>query len=158
MDVAALKNEIELSANEYQSKLKLASDIKQMYKCRDCTYSTNRPYNSRRHEKAMHKPSVTQMYKCCDCTYSTNCSSNLTIHEKAVHEPSVTFSSEIKKMYKCRGCRGCAYSTNWSSNLRKHENATHKSLVTEQIEYHSTIDVAALKNEIVQCDNEYKRN
>ena len=28
----------------------------------------------------------------------------------------------------------------------------HKPLVTEKIEYHSTIDVAALKNEIVQCN------
>ena len=26
----------------------------------------------------------------------------------------------------------------------------------KKIEYHSTIDVAALKNEIVQCDNEYQ--
>ena len=66
VDVAALKNEIVLSANEYQSKLEFASDIKQMYKCRDCTYSTNRPYNLRKHEKVMHKPSVKKMYKCRD--------------------------------------------------------------------------------------------
>ena len=82
---------------------------------------------------------------------------NLTIHENAVHKPSVTFSSEIKKMYKCWDC---AYSTNWSSDLRRHEEFVHKPLsidvVTEKIEYHSTIDVAALKNEIVQCDNEYQ--
>ena len=62
-------------------------------------------------------------------------------------------ASEIKKMYKCQDC---PFSTNWISNLRRHEKGMHKTLVTEKIEYHSKIDVAALKNEIVQSDNEYK--
>ena len=33
----------------------------------------------------------------------------------------------------------------------------HNQLVTGTIEYHSTLDVAALKKEIVQCDNEYQK-
>ena len=33
---------------------------------------------------------------------------------------------------------------------------TNHWLQKKKIEYHSTIDVAALKNEIVQCDNEYQ--
>ena len=56
-------------------------------------------------------------------------------------------------MYKCRDC---PYSTIWSSNLRRHEKFEHNPLVTGTIEYHCTIDVAALKNEIVQGDNEYQ--
>ena len=93
-------------ANEYQRKLELAREIKQMYKCRDCAYSTK-------------------------------WSSDLRRHEKAVHKPSVTSSSEIK-------CRDCTYLTNQLCNLRRHENAVHNPSVTEIIEYHSTIDVAAL--------------
>ena len=31
-----------------------------MYKCQDCTHSSNQPYNLRRHEKAMHNPSFTE--------------------------------------------------------------------------------------------------
>ena len=49
-------------------------------------------------------------------------------------------------------CWDCAYSTNRSSNLRRHEKAEHKPLsidvVTRKIEYHSTVDVAGLENEI----------
>ena len=33
-----------------------------MYKCQDCTYSSNRPYNLRRHEKAMHTHSKEIFY------------------------------------------------------------------------------------------------
>ena len=103
--------------------------------------------NLRRHEKVIHKPSVKKMYKCQDCSYSTKRSNDLRRHEKAIHKQSV------KKMYKCQDC---TYSTHWSSNLRKHEKGMHKPSVTEKIEYHFKIDVAALKNEIVQCDNEYQ--
>ena len=88
------------------------------------------------------------MYKCQDCTFVTNWLSNLRKHEKFMQNPS-----EIKKIYECQDC---TYSTNWSSNLRKHEKAMHNPLVTGTIEYHCTIDVAALKNEIVQGDNEYQ--
>ena len=72
---------------------------------------------------------------------------NLTRHEKDIHKPSV------KQMYKCQYC---TYSSNRPFNLRRHEKDIHKPFVTEKIEYHSTIDVAALKNEIVPSDNEYQ--
>ena len=160
------------------------SEIKQIYKCRDCTYSINCPSNLRKHEKVMHNPFITgtieyhctidvtalkneivmrgneyqrklespseikQMYKCQDCPFSTIWLSNLRSHEKFMHNPS-----EIKKIYECQDC---TYSTNWSSNLRRHEKFKHNPLVTGTIEYHCTIDVAALKNEIVQGDNEYQ--
>ena len=39
-------------------------------------------------------------------------------------------------------------------NLTRHEKTIHNPLVTGTIEYHSTVDVPALKNEIVQSDNE----
>ena len=119
VDVHTFKNEIVQSDNEkavHKPSVTFSSDIKQMYKCRDCTYSTNQPHNLRRHENDIHKPSVKKMYKCQYCTYSSNRSFNLT----------------------------------------KHQNAIHKPLVTEKIEYNSTIDVDALKNEIVQSDNEYQ--
>ena len=119
VDVPTLKNEIVQSDNEkavHKPSVTFSSDIKKMYKCQDCTFTTNWSSNLRRHEKFVHKPSVKQMYECRDCTYSTH----------------------------------------WPSNLRRHEKFVHKPLVTEKIEYHSTIDVAALKKEIVQCDNEYQ--
>ena len=130
---------------EYHSKV---DDVAfNRYKCRDCTYSTKRSIDLRRHEKDIHKPSVKNMYKCQDCSYSTHWSSNLRKHERAIHNPS------FKHMYECRDC---TYSIYWPSNLRRHEKFVHNPLVTEKIEYNSTIDVAALKNEIVQCDNEYQ--
>ena len=114
--VSVLKNEIVQSENEYQTKIELLSEIKKMYKCQDCTFTTNWSTDLRRHEKFVHKPSVKQLYKCQDCTYSTH----------------------------------------WPYNLIRHENAMHKPLITEKIEYNSTIDVCALKNKIVRCDNEYQ--
>ena len=48
------------------------SDFKEMYECRDCTYSTNLPSNLRRHEKFKHNPN------------------DLRKHEKAMHNPSLT--------------------------------------------------------------------
>ena len=90
---------------------------------------------------------VKKLHKCQDCTYSTKRSNDLRRHEKAIHKPSV------KKMYKCKDC---TFTTNWISSLRIHEKGMHKPLVAEKIEYRSKIDVAALKNEIVQSDNEYK--
>ena len=42
-------------------------------------------------------------------------------------------------------------------NLTRQEKAIHNPLVTGTIEYHSTLDVAALKNEIVMMGNEYQR-
>ena len=33
----------------------------------------------------------------------------------------------------------------------------HKTLVTEKIEYHSKMDIAALKNEIVHAEDEYQK-
>ena len=71
-----------------------------------------------------------------------------------MHKPLVTPAMEIKKMYKCDDC---TYSTNWSSNLRKHEKAMHKQSELKEIEYHSTVDVAALMNKIVRSANEYQR-
>ena len=109
VDVPTLKNEIVQSDNEKavnKPSFTFSSDIKKMYKCHDCTFTTNWSTDLRRHEKFVHKPSVKQMYKCQDCTYSSN----------------------------------------RSFNLRKHQNAMHKPLVTEKIEYHSKIDVSALKN------------
>ena len=97
--------------------------------------------NLRRHGK------VKKLYKCQDCNYSTKRSTDLRRHEKAIHKPLV------KKMYKCQYC---TFTTNWISSLRIHEKRMHKRLFREKIEYHSKIDVAALKNEIVQSDNEYK--
>ena len=41
-------------------------------------------------------------------------------------------------------------------NLTRHEKTIHNPLVKGTIEYHSTVDVPALKNEIVQSDNEYQ--
>ena len=97
LDVAALKNEILMRGNEYKRKLESASEIKKMYKCHDCPYSTIWSSNLRRHEKFKHNPSeIKQMYKCRDCTYSTNLPYNLRRHEKAMHNPS-----GIKWMYKC---------------------------------------------------------
>ena len=90
---------------------------------------------------------VKKLHKCQDCTYSTKRSNDLTRHEKAIHKPS------FKKMYKCKDC---TFTTNWISSLRIHEKGMHKQLVAEKIEYRSKIDVAALKNEIVQGDNEYQ--
>ena len=90
---------------------------------------------------------VKKLYKCLDCNYSTKRSNDLRRHENAMHKTSV------KKMYKCQDC---TFATNCISSLRIHEKGMHKTLVTEKIEYHSKIDVAALKNEIVQSDNEYK--
>ena len=107
LDASTLKNEIVMGGNEYQRKLESPSEIKKMYKCQDCPFSTILLSNLRRHENFMHNP------------------------------------SEIKQMYECRDC---PYSTNYSSNLRKHEKAMHNPLVTGSIEYHCTIDVAALKN------------
>ena len=94
-------------------------------------------------------------YKCEDCTYSTNRFYNLRRHEKAMHKLLVTPAMEIKKMYKCEHC---TYSTKRSTDLRRHKKAMHKTLVTEKIKYHSTLDVAALKNKIVQSAREYKKN
>ena len=74
----------------------MGSEIKQMYKCHDCTYSTNWSSDLRKHERAMHNPSeIKHNYTCRDCAYSTNRSYNLRRHEKAMHKPSVTFASEI---------------------------------------------------------------
>ena len=56
LDASTLKNEIVMMGNEYQRKLESASEIKNMYKCHDCTYSTNRWFNLRRHEKLKHNP------------------------------------------------------------------------------------------------------
>ena len=41
-------------------------------------------------------------------------------------------------------------------NLTRHEKAIHNPLVTGTIEYNSTVDVAASKNEIVLSANEYQ--
>ena len=54
-------------------------------------------------------------------------------------------------MYKCQDC---SYSTIWSSNLRKHEKFKHNPSVTE---YHCTINVTALKHEIVHAKDEYQK-
>ena len=122
-----LKNEIAHGDNELQ----LPSEIKQTYKCCDCSYSTNWSSNLRRHEKFKQNPSgIKQIYKCQDCTYSTNWSSSLRRHEKTMHKPSLTSPSEIKQMYKCRDC---AYSTNWLSNLTQHEKDVHNPSGIEQM-------------------------
>ena len=43
-------------------------------------------------------------------------------------------------------------------HMKKHENKPQSiDEVTEKIEYHSTVDVAALKNNIVWKANEYQR-
>ena len=46
-----------------------------MYKCQDCTYSSDRPYNLRRHEKAMHQNYI------MNTVYSNNSRS----HENGIH-------------------------------------------------------------------------
>ena len=50
LDASMLKNEIFMMGNEYQRKLESASEIKKMYKCQDCPFSTNWISNLRRHE------------------------------------------------------------------------------------------------------------
>ena len=60
-----------------------------MYKCLDCTFSTNWPCSLKRHEKFKHNPSeIKQMYECQDCPYSTNYPSNLRKHQKSMHNPN----------------------------------------------------------------------
>ena len=42
-----------------------------------------------------------------------------------------------------------------NDNLTRHEKAIHNPLVTGTIEYHSTVDVPALKNDVIYiCKNE----
>ena len=77
------------------------------------------------------------MYKCQDCTFSTIWSSNLRKHEKAMHNK--------KKHQK---------SMQNPNDLRKHEKAKHNPLVTE---YHCTINVTAMKNEIMNAEDEYQK-
>ena len=43
-------------------------------------------------------------------------------------------------------------------HMKQHEKKTYsKDVVTENIEYHSTVDVVALENKIVRSGNEYQR-
>ena len=78
------------------------SDIKKMYQCHDCSYSTNRSFNLRKHQKSMHNPSeIKKIYECQDCTYSCNRPFNLRRHEKAMHNPLVTLRA---CMYSLRAC------------------------------------------------------
>ena len=67
-----LKNYILQSDNEYQGKSESKSEIKKMYTCEDCTFSTNWPTSLRRHEKLKHNPCENnQMCKCPSCTFVT---------------------------------------------------------------------------------------
>ena len=78
-----------------------------MYKCWDCTCSTNQIYNSRRHERAFHKnmdtleSEIKKMYKCCYCPFSSIWPSNMIRHKKGMHNKSNAFESDRKKIYKC---------------------------------------------------------
>ena len=133
------------------------SEIKQMYKCQDCTFSTYWPTSLRRHEKLYHNLCENnQMCECPSCTFVTYW---VRRHKKFMHNPS-----DFKEMYECRDC---TYSTNLPSNLRrhekfkhnpndlrKHEKAKHNPLVTE---YHCTINVTAMKNEIMNAEDEYQK-
>ena len=82
------KNDIVQSDNEYQGKSESKSEIKKMYTCEDCTFSTNWPTSLRRHEKLKHNPCENnQMCKCPSCTFVT---SWLAKHEKFMQNPSLT--------------------------------------------------------------------
>ena len=89
---------------------------------------------------------------CCNYKLANEYESKLELVSE--NESKLEMGSEIKQRYKCWEC---VYSTNWLSNLRRQENAMHKPLVTGKKEYHSTVDVADLKNEIVWGANEYQR-
>ena len=80
---------------------------------------------------------IKKFYTCEDCTYSTNYSSNLRKHEKAMH-------NKIKHQKSMQN----------PNDLRKHEKAKHNPLVTE---YHCTINVTAMKNEIMNAEDEYQK-
>ena len=128
LDTAALKNEIVMRGNEYQRKSESKSEIKKMYQCQDCNFATNWSSNLIKHERFQHNPSeIKQIYNCQDCAYSTIWLSNLRRHEKFKHNPN---------------------------DLRKHEKAKHNPLVTE---YHCTINVTAMKNEIMNAEDEYQK-
>ena len=84
-----------------------------MYKCQDCSYSTNWSVNLIRHEKFKHNPSeIKQIYNCQDCTYSTNWKSNLRRHEKFKLKDSQSKETYIMNMV-------------YSNNSRSHKNGMH---------------------------------
>ena len=106
--------------------------------------------NLTRQENAIHNPLVTGTYH---STLDASTLKNEIVMRGNEYQRKLESASEIKKMYKCQDC---PFSINWIYNLRRQDKGMHKTLVTEKIEYHSKIYVAALKNEIVQCDNEYQ--
>ena len=54
-----------------------------MYKCKDCTYSSNQPYNLRRHKKAIHQKHVLNQNYFKNRLYSNKSRSHMNgIHNK----------------------------------------------------------------------------
>ena len=62
------------------------------------------------------------------------------------------------KLFTCRICLKTMRGDNLKRHMKRHENKPYSiDVVTEKIEYHSTVDVVALENEIVWSANEYRR-
>ena len=68
----------------------------------------------------------------------------------------------ILKTYKCKFCNFTSDQSNNVSrhalekHMKQHEKKPAQKVVMEKMEYHSTVDEAALKNSIVSESNEYK--
>ena len=63
-----------------------------MYKCQDCPYSTIWSSNLRKHEKAMHNPSVTEYH----CTINVTALENSMMNELNEYQRKLELGREIK--------------------------------------------------------------
>ena len=62
-----------------------------------------------------------------------------------------------QKKVDCRICLKTVRSDNLKRHMQKHENKPPKKEVSEKIEYHSTVDEAALENKLEEDTNEFVR-
>ena len=60
------------------------------------------------------------------------------------------------KQVTCRICLKTMRGDHLKRHMKRHENKPYSiDVVKEKMEYHSTVDVVALENKIVQSANEY---
>ena len=107
------------------------------------------------------------------CDYTSDQSNNMKRHAERKHPENNKFITNvtISKTYKCKFCN---YSSDQSNNVIRHARTKHveeqnekktpqkevtplQKEVCEKMEYQSTLDMTALKNEVISEINEYER-
>eukprot|EP01066_Platyproteum_vivax_P009058 Platyproteum_vivax@DN3951_c0_g1_i2.p1 len=101
-------------------RARLSEGTPKKYMCPDCSYSTNRMSDLKRHMKLAATEKAPPKYNCPECDFKTTRMSDLKRHMTAVHKVVVVVPRAPRKPPQMLYCPTCNYKSPIKNNLTRH--------------------------------------